>query len=50
MIIKIIKDRHSSKTPNLKSKKPFGFRNGITISNYKKIIKNNKEQALFKNT
>jgi hypothetical protein len=28
---RIIKDRHSSKTPNLKSEKPFGFRNGITI-------------------
>jgi hypothetical protein len=27
-----IKDRHSLKTPNLKSEKPFGFRNGITIS------------------
>jgi hypothetical protein len=27
-----IKDRHSSKTPNLKSEKPFGFRNGITIN------------------
>jgi hypothetical protein len=30
-----VKDRHSLKTPNLKSEKPFGFRNGITISNYK---------------
>jgi hypothetical protein len=27
-----IKDRHSLKTPDLKSEKPFGFRNGITIS------------------
>jgi hypothetical protein len=27
-----IEDRHSLKTPNLKSEKPFGFRNGITIS------------------
>jgi hypothetical protein len=26
------KDRYSLKTPNLKSEKPFGFRNGITIS------------------
>jgi hypothetical protein len=27
-----IKDRHSLKTPNPKPEKPFGFRNGITIS------------------
>jgi hypothetical protein len=29
---KWIKDRHSLKTPNLKSEKPSGFRNGIAIS------------------
>jgi hypothetical protein len=29
---KTIVDRHFLKTTNLKSGKPFGFRNGITIS------------------
>jgi hypothetical protein len=32
---KTTKDRHSLKTPNLKSEKPFGFRNGITIGDEK---------------